>query len=88
MLVTGIFIAMRGRLTGWQRYTPLLVGLWLPFVLLLWALFSRTQEVLLVGNIYSAVTWSLMAVAILTQPEERGKSEQERQFFAQEPAFK
>lgn len=88
MLVSGITILVNRTLTGWQRYTPFLVGLWLPFVLLLWALFSRTQEVLLVGNLYSAVTWSLMAVAIQSQPEGWGKHEQKRQFFAQEPAFK
>jgi hypothetical protein len=87
MLVSGIAILANRGLTGWQRYTPLLVGLWLPFVLLLWALFSRTQEVLLVGNLYSAVTWSLMAVAILSQPEVTGESEQELQFSQREPAF-
>ncbi|NTS39936.1 hypothetical protein HRG84_03390 [Flavisolibacter sp. BT320] len=87
MLVTGITIYAKNVLTGWQRLMPLLVGLWLPFVVVLWALFSRTQGVLLVGNLYSAVTWSLMAVAITSLAEPAARSEQSPQFTLQKPAF-
>lgn len=87
MLVTGITLYAKKVLTGWQRYMPLLVGLWLPFVVVLWALFSRSQGVLLVGNLYSAVTWSLMAVAINTQVERTTQPEEEPQFSMREPAF-
>jgi hypothetical protein len=87
MLVSGITILVNKVLTGWQRYMPLLVGLWLPFALVLWALFSRTQGVLLVGNLYSAVAWSLMAVAIQSLAETASATEQEPQFSLQKPAF-
>lgn len=87
MLVSGITILANRTLTGWQRYTPFLVGLWLPFVILLWVLFSRTQEVLLVGNLYSAVTWALMAVAIITHHTNTEERKQAPVFSLGEPAF-
>ncbi|RYZ54152.1 MAG: hypothetical protein EOO14_14600 [Chitinophagaceae bacterium] len=87
MLVSGITIYAKKVLTGWQRYMPLLVGLWLPFAVVLWALFSRTQEVLLVGNLYSAIAWSLMAVAANTLAESSGETERAPQFSLQKPAF-
>ncbi|HEV7332505.1 MAG TPA: hypothetical protein VGN63_15815 [Flavisolibacter sp.] len=87
MLVTGITITVKGTLTGWQRYVPLVVGLWLPFGMVLWAVFSRTPEVILAVNVYSAVSWSLLAVAIMTQLNSAGENKPQTQFSLREPAY-
>ena len=70
MLLTGITIACVGVLRGWARFTPLIVGCWLPLGIVLWALFTRTPGVLLTLSVYSAVCWSLMALSIITFPTE------------------
>lgn len=76
MLVSGITIAVQGVLKGWRRYVPLAVGLWLPLGLVLWAIFSRTPGMLLVTGIYSCVTWSLMAIGIITGAGKAGDQQQ------------
>jgi hypothetical protein len=77
MLVSGITIAAQGVLKGWRRYVPLAVGLWLPIGLLLWAIFSRTPGMLLFSGIYSALTWSLMAIGIITSSGNTGEANQQ-----------
>lgn len=66
MLVTGITIVINKQLSGWRRFIPLAVGCWLPFGSILWAIFSRSETVLLIINIYSAIAWSLMAWSIIS----------------------
>ena len=79
MLFTGLTIALKGKLKGWRRYTPLVAGTWLPFGLILWAIFSRTPGMLLTINMYSALAWSWMAVGIITDREtEKGRNESSR----------
>jgi hypothetical protein len=73
MLATGITILLARRLPGWKRFVPLLVGLWLPFGLLLWAMFSRTPAVLLSVNIYSAVVWFLLGLTVFHSPDKSVK---------------
>ena len=87
MLVTGIAIMANRTLAGWQRYMPLLAGLWLPFGLVFWALFSRTPEIILIVNVYSAVSWSLMAVAIITPLDGTEDNKPQAQFSWRKPAF-
>jgi hypothetical protein len=69
MLATGITLLRAGRLPGWKRFVPLLVGLWLPIGFLLWAIFSRTPAVLLAVNIYSAVMWFLLGLTVFLSPD-------------------
>lgn len=73
MLATGITLLLARRLPGWKRFMPLLVGLWLPFGFLLWAMFSRTPAVLLAVNIYSAATWFLLGLAVFLSPDKSPK---------------
>jgi hypothetical protein len=73
MLVSGIAIAAQGVLKSWRRYVPLAVGLWLPIALVLWAIFSRSPGMLLFSGIYSTLTWSLMAISIITSAGPTGK---------------
>jgi hypothetical protein len=77
MLVSGITIAAQGVLKGWRRYVPLAVGLWLPIGLVLWAILSRTPGMLLFSGIYSALTWSLMAIGIITSSGNIGEVNQQ-----------
>jgi hypothetical protein len=75
MLVTGITIAMKGALKGWEGYIPLAVGAWLPFGLVGWLIFSRTPGLLLFMNVYSAIAWTLMALVVLRQHRDNDKNE-------------
>lgn len=65
MLITGITVAAAGRLRGFSRYVPLLVGLWLPVLVVCINLFGRTGTTGLVTGIYSAIAWSLLAITII-----------------------
>lgn len=64
MLVYGIPVAWAGRLRGWKRYAPLLCGLWLPVALSAKLLLPLGWN-LAVGNVYNAVAWALLALAVL-----------------------
>lgn len=75
MFVTGLTIAIKGRLKGWKRYMPLASGFWLPLGVINWAIFSRTPGMLLFTNIYSAVTWALMGLAVVLLAREPGRNE-------------
>lgn len=65
MFISGLVIAMKGRLTGWQRYIPLLAGCWLPLGLITWMLLPRSAGVFFFFSLYSAIAWSMMALAVL-----------------------
>lgn len=60
MLITGISIAVAGKLRGTYRWIPLLVGLWLPITLLVQLLLSP-EYMAYIGGTYSIVMWTLMA---------------------------
>ena len=75
MFVTGLTIAIKGRLKGWKRYMPLASGFWLPLGVINWAIFSRTPGMLLFTNIYSAVTWALMGLAVVLLAREPRRNE-------------
>jgi hypothetical protein len=75
MFVTGLTIAIKGYVKGWKRYMPLAAGFWLPLGVMNWAIFSRTAGMLLFTNIYSAVTWALMGLAVVLLAREAGPGE-------------
>jgi hypothetical protein len=60
MLITGISIAVAGRLTGWQRWVPFLAGLWLPVSIVV-KIFLPAQYIAYIGGTYSIIMWTLMA---------------------------
>jgi len=59
MLVTGISIVAAGKLKRWQRWVPLVVGLWLPFTLMTKVWLSPVYAAYL-GGIYSFAMWTIM----------------------------
>ena len=66
MLVVGITIAIARRLQGWRRFVPLFVGCWFPVMIISMNLFGRGGTTGTIGAVYSAIAWSLLAVALLT----------------------
>jgi hypothetical protein len=66
MFVTGLVILLKGNLEGWRRIIPLLVGCWIPVSLIFWFFMGRSEAMLAISNIYSAVMWSLMAIIAIT----------------------
>jgi hypothetical protein len=65
MLVLGVTIAVVGRLRGWQRYVPLIVGLWFPFAMAAKILLGRSPAAFWLGAPYTALAWSLLALVVL-----------------------
>ncbi|MFD1141562.1 hypothetical protein ACFQ4C_10605 [Larkinella insperata] len=72
MLVIGIAVIRARRLTGWNRYIPLVVGLWLPFSILVSIPGGGAQGTWAgsLSAVYSIITWTLLAYVVYTsQPE-------------------
>jgi hypothetical protein len=71
MLVVGITVVAAKGLPGWRRYVPLLVGLWFPSSMgLLW-LVGNDSPWMSVGEYYSAIAWSLLAIVVITTEKNR-----------------
>ena len=67
MIVTGIVVAVSGTQQGWKRFTPLVVGLWLPVTfVVLPALFGRNDLILVISSIYSLVAWLFLGLSVYT----------------------
>lgn len=64
MIVTGIMVIKTARLTGWKRYIPLMVGLWLPLSYLAMLIPSKLIA-LSFSSAYSVTTWFLMGLAVM-----------------------
>jgi hypothetical protein len=64
MLVVGIAVIRAKKLPGWRRYVPLAVGLWFPLTMLGVALVGRTSPYLFYVPYYSALAWTLLALAV------------------------
>ncbi|GAA4413665.1 hypothetical protein GCM10023187_42240 [Nibrella viscosa] len=73
MFFVGMATLAAGRLSGWRRYVPLLVGLWLPFsALALFYIIGKSMLVMYAVGLYSAIMWTLMGYMIRTsQPAPR-----------------
>jgi hypothetical protein len=63
MIVTGIAVLRDNQLQGWHKWVPLLVGFWLPVMLLLKGL---GIENLYFAGFYSAIAWTLLGIVIYT----------------------
>jgi hypothetical protein len=70
MLVIGITVVAAKQVKGWQRFMPLLVGLWFPVVIVCMNLFGRAGVTGTIAGVYSAIAWSLLAIMIRTTKEE------------------
>ncbi|GAA4453353.1 hypothetical protein GCM10023189_18250 [Nibrella saemangeumensis] len=67
MLVIGITVIVKKGLSGWRRYVPLFVGLWLPTMLVLMITLGRVGTVGTISSFYSAIAWSLLAISVLIE---------------------
>jgi hypothetical protein len=70
MLVTSVTVLVAKRLQGWRRFVPLVAGLWLPVLIVSANIFGRTGTTGTISGVYSAIAYSLMALAVLTAKEE------------------
>jgi len=71
MLVTGISIAVAGRLHGWKRWIALMAGLWLPVTVFIRFYLSSSEYMAYVGGTYSLLMWGLMAYAAYYNNEQQ-----------------
>ena len=70
MVVTGITIAIAGRLHGWRRWVPLITGLWLPLTMVV-KIYLSPQHMAYFGGTYSLILWTLMAYVAHSRCEPR-----------------
>ncbi|MFL5808704.1 MAG: hypothetical protein ACJ749_04235 [Flavisolibacter sp.] len=63
MLITGVAVLFAKQLKGWQKWVPVLVGSWLPVMLL--SKGFQLQNLYFAG-FYSAIAWTLLAIVIYT----------------------
>lgn len=80
MLVVGVLAIRAKKLTGWRRYVPLIMGLWLPFALGSLALIGRTQTGFFIGGLYNAIVVVLLALAVRSLPEPDAGNRTKQQF--------
>ncbi len=64
MIVVGITVIVAKRLSGWQRFVPLLCPLWLLIAAILSIAFGDTAGVI-VGFGYAAVLWALLGYVVV-----------------------
>ena len=72
MLIAGITVLAIKGLPGWKRYIPLATGLWFPLAMLS-SLIDNSIVSFFFGSIYSALTWAVLAIVIITTRKERIK---------------
>ena len=65
LLAIGIIIAVKSILKGWQRYSVLAAGLWLPLYFLIMLTLGKSQATTILG-IYTTLGWGLMGYMIFT----------------------
>ena len=64
MIVVGVTVIVAKRLSGWQRFVPLLCPLWLPMAIILSIAFGDTVGGI-VGFGYAAVLWALLGHVVV-----------------------
>ncbi|GAA4467387.1 hypothetical protein GCM10023189_50980 [Nibrella saemangeumensis] len=70
MLAVGVAVIRAGRLSGWRKYVPFAVGLWLPLSVLSGVLLGQgAMAAVVFSALYSAVMWTLLGYAIRTTEE-------------------
>jgi hypothetical protein len=65
MIVVGIAVIRARVLSGWRRYVPLAVGLWLPLMAVSSMLIGHNSQVAVtIASIYSIIVWTMLGYAI------------------------
>lgn len=60
MFITGLTVVIAKRLSGYQRFVPLAVGLWLGITFLVYTIAGDNKASFYIMNIYSTIAWFLM----------------------------
>jgi len=74
MFVTGLAIVLAKRINGWQRYAPLVVGLWFPTGVLAIIAFAKTSTASYFICAYSTIAWSLLGLSVYTNNQHTNKN--------------
>jgi hypothetical protein len=64
MIVVGVTVIVAKRLSGWQRFVPLLCPFWLPIAIVISIAFGDTVGGI-VGFGYAAVLWALLGYVVV-----------------------
>jgi hypothetical protein len=65
MIVTGLTIINAKVLKGWQRFVPLLAGLWLPISILISIIVGKGSiATILTSGFYSSIVWFLLGLSV------------------------
>lgn len=67
MLIVGITVIVSKGLSGWQRFIPLVAGLWFPFAMASRILLRGMHLPFNLVFTYSAIAWTLLAIVAITQ---------------------
>ncbi len=70
MLVVGVTVIVAKRLSGWQRFVPVLCPFWLPIAVLGSTAFGEAGSFIGLG--YSAVLWGLLGYVVMRSDELQG----------------
>jgi hypothetical protein len=62
MFIVGITVIVSKGLSGWQRFIPLVVGLWFPFAMVYRIFLSNLHLPFNVVFTYSTIAWSVLAL--------------------------
>jgi hypothetical protein len=68
MFVTGVAILMADGFTDWKKYVPLIVGMWLPFSMIVMLILGKTDTSMIFLQIYSIWAWFLMGIVAYHLP--------------------
>ena len=85
MLITGIAVAIAGRMEGWRRWTAMLAGLWLPFSVIIMMVVLNNVKAMNISITYSVVAWSLLGLSIATTDDPVQKKPGARQELQPSP---
>jgi hypothetical protein len=66
MLIIGITILVSKQITGWKRFIPLFVGLWLPSLIV--TSITAGQHTPYIAGPYSAIAFCLLGYVVFTLP--------------------
>jgi hypothetical protein len=68
MFFFGMKVIVARQLDGCKRYVPLMVGLWLPFTILLNAIAGINFTIMMISGVYSAVNWMVLGYVVYSSP--------------------
>lgn len=68
MIAVGVTVIVARRLSGFERYVPLMAGLWFPISLVFMLLIGQNYLTMILSGVYSAVMWFLLGLVCFCKP--------------------